>query len=277
MLSRQVWCFAKGTRSFSFGFLALGLTGLTQPEQVHRLTAAPPGPPLAAAVAPAPEHAPPPLLLAAPAPLLVPTSATSAPSQPQEPAPAPVTVQVVKPAQAAQAPAPPPAAPEIFLPLDFEEHGIPEAPFGTLIYQMAERYKLNPYLVAAVVQVESAFNPRAISRKGARGLMQLLPATARRFGLQRKKDLFNPKKNLEAGVKYLKWLSERFSGDAARVLAAYNAGEGAVDRFGGVPPYQETRDYVTRIFGLLGLVPPAESAPAPPAVSEEYAIAAGGR
>jgi len=168
----------------------------------------------------------------------------------------------------------------MFLPLDFEEHGIPEAPFGTLIYQMAERYKLNPYLVADVVQVESAFNPRAISRKGARGLMQLLPATARRFGLQRKKDLFNPQKNLEAGVKYLKWLSGRFSGDAARVLAAYNAGEGAVDRFGGVPPYQETRDYVTRIFGLLGLVPPAESAPvplAPPAVSEEYAIAAGGR
>ena len=145
---------------------------------------------------------------------------------------------------------------------------------------MAERYKLNPYVVAAVVQVESAFNPRAISRKGARGLMQLLPATARRFGLQRKKDLFNPQKNLEAGVKYLKWLSERFSGDAARVLAAYNAGEGAVERFGGVPPYQETRDYVSRIFGLLGLVPPAESAPAslaPGAVSEEYAIAAGGR
>lgn len=269
MLSRQVWSFAKGTRSFSFGFLALGLTGLTQPEPVHRLTAAPPGPPLAAAVSPAPEHAPPPLLAAAPSP---PPPAPQAATPPQPPAPDPVATSIP--------PAPPP--PEILLPLDFEEHGIPEAPFGTLIYQMASRYKLNPYLVAAVVQVESAFNPRAISRKGARGLMQLLPETARRFGLPRKKDLFNPKKNLEAGIKYLKWLSERFSGDAARVLAAYNAGEGAVDRFGGVPPYQETRDYVTRIFGLLGLVPPppAQSAPgvpAMPAVTDEFAIAAGGR
>jgi soluble lytic murein transglycosylase-like protein len=161
---------------------------------------------------------------------------------------------------------------ETLLPLDFEEHGIPESPFGNLIYEMAGRYKLNPYLVAAVVQVESAFNPRALSRKGARGLMQLLPETARRFGLQRKKDLFDPAKNLEAGIRYLKWLSGRFSGDAARVLAAYNAGEGAVDRFGGVPPYQETRNYVTRIFGLLGLVPTLES---PPALQEDGIAAAG--
>jgi len=267
MLSRQDRCFAKGARCYSFWFLALGFTGLMQPEQVHRLTAAPPGPPLAAAVSPAPEHAPPPLLAAASSP---PAPAPQAATPSQTPAP--------EPAATSLPPAPP--APEILLPLDFEEHGIPEAPFGTLIYQMASRYKLNPYLVAAVVQVESAFNPRAISRKGARGLMQLLPATARRFGLPRKKDLFNPQKNLEAGIKYLKWLSERFSGDAARVLAAYNAGEGAVDRFGGVPPYQETRDYVTRIFGLLGLVPPAENAPGVPAVApvtDEFAIAAGGR
>jgi len=266
MLSRQVWCFAKGTRCYSFGFLALGFTGLMQPEQVHRLTAAPPGPPLAAAVSTAPEHAPPQLLTAAPSP---PAPAPQAATPPQTAAP--------EPAATSTPPAPP--APENLLPLDFEEHGIPEAPFGTLIYQMASRYKLNPYLVAAVVQVESAFNPRAISRKGARGLMQLLPETARRFGLPRKKDLFNPQKNLEAGVKYLKWLSERFSGDAARVLAAYNAGEGAVDRFGGVPPYQETRYYVTRIFGLLGLVPPSASAPVPAVepVTEEFAIAAGGR
>ncbi len=266
MLSRQVGCFAKGTRCYSFGLLALGFTGLMQPEQVHRLTAAPPGPPLAAAVSTAPEHAPPPLLAAAPSP---PTPAPQAATPPQTPAPEPAANQS------------PPAlpAPEFLLPLDFEEHGIPEAPFGTLIYQMASRYKLNPYLVAAVVQVESAFNPRAISRKGARGLMQLLPATARRFGLPRKKDLFNPQKNLEAGIKYLKWLSERFSGDAARVLAAYNAGEGAVDRFGGVPPYQETRDYVTRIFGLLGLVPPptVPTIPTVEPVTEEFAIAAGGR
>jgi soluble lytic murein transglycosylase-like protein len=154
---------------------------------------------------------------------------------------------------------------ETLLPLDFEEHGVPEAPFGDLIYEMAGRYSVNPYLVAALVQVESAFNPRAVSNKGARGLMQLLPETARRFGLQKKKDLFDPAKNLEAGIRYLKWLSDRFSGDAVRVLAAYNAGEGAVERFGGVPPYQETRNYVSRIFGLLGLVPAAES----PAVPED--------
>ena len=169
---------------------------------------------------------------------------------------------------------PAPQPPEILLPLDFEAHGVPEAPFGKLIYKMAGRYKVNPYLIAAMIQVESAFNPRARSRKGARGLMQLLPATARRFGLQRKKDLFNPAKNLEAGIRYLKWLSERFRGDAVRVLAAYNAGEGAVERFGGVPPYQETRDYVTRIFGLLGLVPVPEN---PPALQDEGAVAAAGR
>jgi soluble lytic murein transglycosylase-like protein len=153
---------------------------------------------------------------------------------------------------------------ESLLTLGFEEHGVPAAPFGDIIYEMAGRHAVNPYLVAALVQVESAFNPRAVSRKGARGLMQLLPATARRFGLSKKGDLFDPAKNLEAGIRYLKWLSDRFSGDAARVLAAYNAGEGAVDRFGGVPPYRETRNYVTRIFGLLGLVPALETLqPAP--------------
>jgi soluble lytic murein transglycosylase-like protein len=171
------------------------------------------------------------------------------------------------------------AAPS-FLPLDFEEHGVPEAPYGELVYDMAARYAVNPYLVTALIEVESAFNPRAVSRKGARGLMQLLPETGRRFGIQKKKDLFIPEKNVEAGIRYLKWLSERFRGDTARVLAAYNAGEGAVDRFGGVPPYEETRNYVTRIFGLLGLVPALES-PAIPADSlpftEEYAVAAAGR
>lgn len=157
------------------------------------------------------------------------------------------------------------------LPLDFEvAQGAPEAPFGDLIYEMAGRYAINPYVVAAIVQVESDFNPRAVSRKGARGLMQLLPETASRFGM-RKRDLFNPAKNLEAGIRYLKWLSQRFSGDATRVLAAYNAGEGAVDRFGGVPPFQETRSYVTRIFSLLGLVPALESTP--PAVQPDAVIA----
>jgi soluble lytic murein transglycosylase-like protein len=225
---------SKSPCCFSIGFLAFGLTGLVQPPTPSVLDALP-----AAPVEAQPESQPP------------------APAQPPPP-------------PAAQ---PAPAA-EVRLPLELGDQGVPEAPFGQLIYKMSGRYKLNPDLVAAVVQVESAFNPRARSRKGARGLMQLLPETARRFGLHRRKDLFNPAKNIEAGVRYLKWLSERFSGNAALVLAAYNAGEGAVERFGGVPPYQETRDYVTRIFGLFGLVPALESPP-PPLAAE--AIAAGGR
>ncbi len=145
--------------------------------------------------------------------------------------------------------------------------GAPRSPYGQIIYDIAVRHSINPQLVAALIHVESAFNPRAVSRKGARGLMQLLPSTARRFGVNRKRDLFNPVKNLEAGVKYLKWLTERFGGDVQLSLAAYNAGEGAVDRFGGIPPYHETQQYVQRIFGLLGLTAPeplvAPAAPAP--------------
>jgi soluble lytic murein transglycosylase-like protein len=98
---------------------------------------------------------------------------------------------------------------------------------------------------------------------GAYGLMQLLPETARRFGLTKKKDLFDPKKNLEAGVRYLKWLTDRFGGDAQKILAAYNAGEGAVERFGGIPPYQETQSYVQKIFGLLGVAFTPAPAPQP--------------
>jgi soluble lytic murein transglycosylase-like protein len=145
--------------------------------------------------------------------------------------------------------------------------GAPRSPYGQIIYDIAVRHSINPQLVAALIHVESAFNPRAVSRKGARGLMQLLPETARRFGVNRKRDLFNPAKNLEAGVKYLKWLTERFGGDIQKSLAAYNAGEGAVDRFGGIPPYHETQQYVQRIFGLLGITvpePPAVPAPAAP-------------
>lgn len=137
--------------------------------------------------------------------------------------------------------------------LEFDESlGKPKAPFAEQIYEVAVRHAINPHLVAALIHVESAFNPRAVSRKGACGLMQLLPETARRFGLKKKKEIFDPVKNLEAGVRYLKWLTKRFNGDVQRVLAAYNAGEGAVDRFGGIPPYRETQQYVRKIFGMLG-------------------------
>jgi soluble lytic murein transglycosylase-like protein len=206
-----------------------------------------------------------------PAPQTVPAvAAVAAPSAPSA---------LTAPAILAAAPIPPgPLKPALAWLLDFSaDRGIPASPFGDKIYEIASRYSLNPHLVAAMIHVESAFNPRAMSRKGACGLMQLLPDTARRFGVG-KREIFDPNKNLEAGVRYIKWLSDRFNGDPVRVLAAYNAGEGAVERHGGVPPYQETQNYVRRIFGLLGLDPGdsaatmvAVAAPAAAAVADAAA------
>ena len=139
------------------------------------------------------------------------------------------------------------------IPLRFDEsQPVPEGPYGSLIYEAAKKHQVNPRLIAALIRQESAGNIRAVSHKGARGLMQLMPATAKRFGV-RKDQLFDPQHNLEAGVKYLSWLVDQFPNDLAKILAAYNAGEGAVARYGGIPPYRETRDYVRRIFGNLGL------------------------
>lgn len=153
-------------------------------------------------------------------------------------------------------PEPPPevaAAGAALVALDFDEsQPVPEGPYGELIYEAARRHSLNPEVVAALIRAESAGNPRAVSRKGARGLMQLMPATAHRFGV-RKEQLFDPEQNLEAGMRYLRWLADRFPNDLARILAAYNAGEGSVERYGGIPPYRETRNYVRRIYGTLGL------------------------
>ncbi len=184
------------------------------------------------------------------------------------PAAVPAPVELAKTAAPAPQTPPPtetvPAAEPQPSPLHLlDTHEIPPGPFGDLIFEVASRYSLNPHLVAAIVRVESSFNPRALSRKGACGLMQLLPETARRFGLRRK-DLFDPAKNLDAGARYLKWLAERFGQDPARVLAAYNAGEGAVLRYGGIPPFRETRNYVDRIFSLLGLSGEPEPPPAAP-------------
>lgn len=113
------------------------------------------------------------------------------------------------------------------------------------IYEMAPQYDLDPALVLEVVRAESNFNPRARSHKGALGLMQLIPATARRFGV---KDPFEPIQNLRGGMAYLRWLLQRFDGDIRLTLAGYNAGEGAVERHGGVPPFAETVQYVRRIL-----------------------------
>lgn len=113
-----------------------------------------------------------------------------------------------------------------------------------LVREAAERHRVDPALVRAVIETESNWNPGAYSRKGAIGLMQLIPTTAQRFGAN---DAFNPKQNVDAGVKYLKTLLERYNGNLDLALAAYNAGEGAVDRAHGIPAYRETRNYVQRV------------------------------
>ena len=119
-----------------------------------------------------------------------------------------------------------------------------------MIHSTASRHQVDPKLVRAVVQVESNFNPRAVSSRGAQGLMQLVPSTARRFGVR---NVFDPKANLDAGVRYLKYLMGLFGGDLKLSLAAYNAGENAVGRHNGVPPYAETQDYLRRIATLYPL------------------------
>ena len=131
-------------------------------------------------------------------------------------------------------------------------HEVPATPYGDLIHTISRRWNLNPELVAAVARAESAFDARAVSVKGAQGLMQLMPATAARFGLEGA-EVFEPAKNLDAGARYLAWLVERFEGRLEWVLAAYNAGEGTVDRYQGVPPYRETQSYIKRIYRTLGL------------------------
>lgn len=125
-----------------------------------------------------------------------------------------------------------------------------------IIASAANRHGVDARLVQAVIQVESAFNAKARSPKGALGLMQLMPATAARFGAAPGTDLFNPAVNVDLGVRYLRVLSEQFAERLDLVLAAYNAGEGAVIRSGyAVPPYRETREYVRKI---LDLYPPGE-------------------
>ncbi len=111
----------------------------------------------------------------------------------------------------------------------------------------AVRNGVPPGLVDAVIQAESSYNPKAVSPRGAKGLMQLMPETAEVFGVE---DPFSPKENIDAGVGLLKNLLDKYGGDYKKALAAYNAGEGAVDRNGGVPPYNETQEYVNRVINL---------------------------
>lgn len=144
---------------------------------------------------------------------------------------------------------------------------VPREALDRLIFISARRFGVDERLVRAVLKYESGGNPLAVSPKGAQGLMQLMPATAHLMGVR---DAFDPADNLAGGVKYLKLCLERFQGDLALAVAAYNAGPEAVARYGGLPPYQETRDYVERVLTAYhGTAPivvrlrPVRAAPAP--------------
>lgn len=122
-------------------------------------------------------------------------------------------------------------------------------PYAEIIMAVSEAHGVDPMLVRAVIQVESGYRARARSPKGAMGLMQLMPATAREYKVH---NPYEPKANIEAGIKHLKGLIDKMGG-VALALAAYNAGEGAVKKFNGIPPYRETRNYVSKILSLAGI------------------------
>jgi soluble lytic murein transglycosylase-like protein len=124
-----------------------------------------------------------------------------------------------------------------------EASGIDQA-----VQQIAAEHALSADLVHSMIKVESNYNAHAVSPKGARGLMQLVPSTARRFGVS---DAFNPRENIDGGVKYLRYLLDLYGGNYPLALAAYNAGEGAVARYGGVPPFHETQNYLIQLWKQL--------------------------
>jgi soluble lytic murein transglycosylase-like protein len=122
--------------------------------------------------------------------------------------------------------------------------------------RLAPSYGLDPVLVRSIILAESDYDPHAVSWRNARGLMQLMPETAARFGVA---DPFDPTQNLRGGMSYLRWLYQRFAGNLTLILAAYNAGENAVSQYGGVPPFPETQDYVARVKQYAaagGTIPP---------------------
>ncbi|MGM9993044.1 MAG: lytic transglycosylase domain-containing protein [Candidatus Bruticola sp.] len=120
------------------------------------------------------------------------------------------------------------------------------AQFDSIIKEASEKYNVDPALIKAVIRQESAFNPQATSVCGAQGLMQLMPETASDLGV---KNAYDPKENIMGGAKYLGQLLDMFNGDMTKTIAAYNAGPGSVQQYGGVPPYQETQNYVDKVLG----------------------------
>ena len=150
-------------------------------------------------------------------------------------------------------PPPPEPPPEAGFSLDYRSgQTAPAVPYGELFLEIGREHELNPDLLAAMARAESAYDPGAVSSKGARGLLQLMPATAERFGVPAR-ELYEPARNVLAAARYLTWLRRRFEDDLPRVLAGYNAGEGAVDAHDGVPPYRETVNFIGRVYGFLGL------------------------
>jgi soluble lytic murein transglycosylase-like protein len=147
--------------------------------------------------------------------------------------------------------------------------GAPEPPapaaagIEQTVERIAEQNALPPELLHSVIKVESNYNPNAVSSKGALGMMQLIPSTARRFGVG---DVFNPVENIQGGARYLRYLLDLYNGNYPLALAAYNAGEGAVAKHGGVPPYKETQNYLRLVKNQLDKRPskPASAAPAKP-------------
>lgn len=135
----------------------------------------------------------------------------------------------------------------VYAPADVPTSG--DARIDEIIVRAGDRYGVDPRLLHAVVWKESKYNSSARSHMGAQGLMQLMPATAARFNCRNASD---PEANLDAGTRYLRWLLERFDGDISLALAAYNAGEGNVDKYSGVPPFNETQNYIKIITGRYG-------------------------
>lgn len=122
--------------------------------------------------------------------------------------------------------------------------------YATLVHKIAEEHYIDPELIKAVIKAESNWDPFAISRKGAMGLMQLMPDTVFMLNV---KNPFNPEENIRAGIRYLKYLLDRFNGDLLLALAAYNAGPTVVERFGGIPPISETQEYIKKVLSHLGV------------------------
>lgn len=127
----------------------------------------------------------------------------------------------------------------------FKEYPLIEVPYGSLLAKQAKKYNIDPLLLYCIMDVESKGNPYAVSRKGAEGLMQLMPSTAKRFGV---KDTFNPEENIKGAVKFLLYLDEVFEKKLELVLAGYVCGENCVKKFGKVPEYKEVQDYVSKIL-----------------------------